>query len=218
MGGPRGQGLQGGLGKCSEVSRFQGAIRGAGDRAAGHRAPAPHQLSQPVSHARGDGYVCPSCSRKAMPGLILSWPRHNLPRLASSTLVPLGLCAGGRVPVALSVRSLHGQAPLRGKVPGESLPVPNACLHEASTNRSPFFCCHLTPSFLPLERGGRFHKLRFLVKLFPIVFIRFCLLYSLHLKPPRLPPHRRLPSVAGVGTGLSPRRVTGVTGPHQPKG
>lgn len=50
------------------------------------------------------------------------------------------------------------------------------------------------------------------------MFIRFCLLYSLHLNPPRLPPAHHLPSMAGVGRGLSPRGTVGRTGPHQPKG
>lgn len=109
----------------------------------------------PVSHARGDVSVCPSCSLKAMPGLILSWPRHNLPMASVQHPCPSGpLCwwwgAGGIV----SERSLHVQAPRRGRVLGEPLPVPNACLHEASTNRSPFFLLSFN-TFIPALKTGR---------------------------------------------------------------
>lgn len=76
MGGPQGQGLRGGLDKCSEVSR---CYRGQGQRAELLVTEHPPLTScpGPVSHARGDVYVCPSCSLEAMPGLILLSRPHG---------------------------------------------------------------------------------------------------------------------------------------------
>ncbi|CAK6435783.1 unnamed protein product [Pipistrellus nathusii] len=139
VGGPQGQGLGRGLSKCSEVSRCYQGGRGQSCWSQSTRpSPAVPALSPTL---RGGGYVCPSCSRKAMPGLLLSSPRsHNLPMASVQHPCPSGPLR--RWPGACGIvreRSLHSQAPCRGRVLGESLPVPHACLHEASTNRSPFF-------------------------------------------------------------------------------
>lgn len=91
MGDPQGQGLGGGLDKCSEVSR---CYRGQRAELLVTEHPPLTSCPGPVSHAR-DVCVRPSCSLKAMPGLILSWPRHNLPTAGVRHPVPLGLCVGG---------------------------------------------------------------------------------------------------------------------------
>lgn len=89
---PPGAGPRGSLDKCSEVSR---CYRGQRAELLVTEHPPLTSCPGPVSHARGDVCVCPSCSLKAMPGLILSWPRHNLPTAGVQHPVPLGLCVGG---------------------------------------------------------------------------------------------------------------------------
>lgn len=131
----------------------------------------------PVSHAGGDACICPPCSLKAMPGPVLPVAGARHPRPPGPLRRWRGACG------FVGERSLHGQAPRRGRFLGGvgSLPVPNACLHEASANRSPFFfCCHLTSLFLPRKWGGSFHKLRFLVKLLPrcVYTVLFVILFA----------------------------------------
>lgn len=101
MGGPQGQGLGGGLDKGSEVLR---CYRGQRAELLVTEHPPLTSCPGPVSHARGDVCVCPSCSLKAMPGLILSWPRHNLPMAGVQHPYPSGPLRRWRVPVALLVR------------------------------------------------------------------------------------------------------------------
>lgn len=82
----------GGLDKCSEVSR---CYRGQGAELLVTEHPPLTSCPGPVSHARGDVCVCPSCSLKAMPASSSPGPATACPWLVSSTLVPLGLCVGG---------------------------------------------------------------------------------------------------------------------------
>lgn len=125
----------GGLDKCSEVSR---CFRGQRAELL-VTAPAPHQLSRPCL-PRERRCVClsimlPEGNARPHPLLAPPQPAHGW------CPAPLSLWAAALVAGAYgivserSLRSLHGQA----RVLGESLPVPDACLHEASTNRSPFF-------------------------------------------------------------------------------
>nr|KAF6310737.1 hypothetical protein mMyoMyo1_008785 [Myotis myotis] len=96
MGGPQGE-------AWTSVPRFQGAF-GARGQSCWSQHPPLTSCPGPVSHARGDVCVCPSCSLKAMPGLILSWPRHNLPMAGVQHPCPSGPLHWWRVPVALLVR------------------------------------------------------------------------------------------------------------------
>lgn len=98
MGGPQRRGLGGGLDKCSEVSR---CYRGQRAELLVTEHPPLTSCPGPVSHARGDVCVCPSRSLKAMPGLILSWPRQNLPMAGVQHPCPSGPLRWWRVPVAL---------------------------------------------------------------------------------------------------------------------
>lgn len=95
---PQGQGPGGGLDKCSEVSR---CYRGQRAELLVTEHPPLTSCPGPVSHARGDVCACLSCSLKAMPGLILSWPRHNLPTAGVQHPCPSGPLRWWRVPVAL---------------------------------------------------------------------------------------------------------------------
>ena len=62
------------------------------------------------------------------------------PWLASSTLVPPGPLCSWMAQGACMIRP--GGSGSRAL--GEPQPMPNACPHEAGTNRTSFFCCHLT--------------------------------------------------------------------------
>lgn len=123
----------------ADVLRFQGAISGAGGRAAVHGAAHPPPAAPRISHAR-DVCVCVClCSWKAAQASATPWAWPQLaPGWCAAASSLLRLCAHGwSEEPARSGPGGRGRG--RGYPESPTQPVPNACPHEASTNRTSFF-------------------------------------------------------------------------------
>lgn len=140
MGGPQGQALREEE-AWANVLRFQGAISGAEARAAVHRAPHPHQLPQlHLPHTR-DVCVCVRLLPEGRASLLHSLGLVTAALAGIQHPCPPGPLCSWMAQGACMIRPGGSGSRALG---GKPQPMPNACPHEASTNRTSFFCCHLT--------------------------------------------------------------------------